>query len=233
LAGVFGVSKHIQLEEKQRSEMNEIKELECKALTVPEKARSIQVHNSETYIAAGEILVEIKGLRKEINSTFDPIIKKAYEAHKEAKAQKTRAEAPLIEAENIIKPALNAYDSEQERIRRAEEMRLQEIARKQEEDRRLAEAAEIEKAGDKKLAEEILSAPVEVAPVIVAKAVPKLEGVYFTERWTFRIVNPAIIPREFLAVDTVKIGQYARAMKSAGRIPGVEIYSEKSVSGRG
>ncbi len=213
--------------------MSETKELETKALTVPEKARQIKVVDNNSYVAAGQVLVEIKVLRKEINATFDPIIKKAHEAHKEAKAQKTRVESPLVEAENIIKPALAAYDAEQERIRRAEEARLQEIARKQEEDRRLAEAAEIEKTGDKKLAEEVLSAPVEVAPVIVAKAVPKLEGVHFTERWTFRVVNPAIIPREFLAVDTVKIGQYARAMKSAGRIPGVEIYSEKSVSGRG
>ena len=213
--------------------MNEIKELETKALTVPDKARQIKVVDNDTYLAAGQMLVEIKGLRKEINSTFDPIIKKAYEAHREAKAQKTRAESPLIEAENIIKPALKNYDDEQERKRRQEEARLQEIARKQEEDRRLAEAAEIEKSGDKKLAEAVLAAPVEVAPVIVAKTAPKVQGISFTERWTFRVVNPALVPREFMKLDEVKTGQYARAMKSAGKIPGIEIYSEKSVSGRG
>ena len=213
--------------------MTEIKELESMALSVPEKAKQVKIVSNETYVKAGEILVEIKGLRKQINATFDPIIDKAHQAHKEAVAQKRKADAPLVVAEGIIKPALARWDMEQERIRRAEETRLQELARKQEEDCRLQEAVDIERTGDKKLADEILATPVEVAPVIVAKTVPKVAGISFTERWTFRVVNPALVPSEFKMLDTAKIGQYARAMKSAGRIPGIEIYSEKNVRGRG
>jgi hypothetical protein len=40
------------------------------------------------------------------------------------------------------------------------------------------------------------------------------------------------VPREFLKVDDVKVGQYVRAMKSTGAIAGIEIYSEDDESVR-
>lgn len=212
--------------------MSDIKQLETEALTVPEKARALKIVDNETYVMAGNMLVEIKGLRKQINDTFDPIVKKAYEAHKEAKAQKTKVEAPLAEAEGIIKPALSAWNMEQERIRRQAELAAQEAARKAEEERRLKEAESLEKQGDQKGVEEVLSAPIEVAPVIVQKTVPKVQGISFTERWKFQIVDASKIPREYLVPDEIKIGQVVRALKGATSIPGVKAYSESGVSGR-
>lgn len=217
-------------------DQNEINE---RALTVPEKARAITINSNEDYVQAGEILLVIKDLRKEIDTYFDPIIKKAFDSHKEAVAQKKRAEAPLVEAEGIIKPKIAAYLAEQERIRREEERRLQEIARREEEERRLAEAIkaeeEMKKAGmareeAAKQAAVILEKPIHVAPVVVPKVVPKVQGVSTSKRWTFRIVNPAIIPREYLMVDEQKIGSVVRAMKEKTNIPGIEVYSEDIVS---
>ena len=212
---------------------DDIKQLEIEAIAFPDQARALRVTSNEIYETAGGLLVQIKGLRKKINRTFKPMKEAAVKAHKAVLEQERLADAPLVEAEDIIKPELARWDMEQERLRRVEEQRLQELARKQEEDRRLAEAVAIEQAGDKKLADQVIAAPVEVAPVIVAKSVPKVQGISYTERWTYRVINPAIVPAEFKMLDEVKIGQYARAMKSAGKIPGVEIYSERSVSGRG
>ena len=110
----------------------EAKEITERALTVPEKAKAIIIQSNDDFIKAGEILTVIKSLRKEIDATFDPIIKKQLEAHREAIAQKKKVDAPLIEAEGIIKPRMAAWNTEQERIRREEEDRLREIARKQE-----------------------------------------------------------------------------------------------------
>lgn len=200
-----------------------------KALSIPEQARAIQVVDNETYSQAGEILVTIKGLRKEIGAAFDPIIKKAHEAHKEAKAQKDKAEAPLIEAENIIKPALAAYDREQERLRREEEERQREIARKAEEERRLQEALQAEKEGDAAAAQAIIEEPVYVPPVVIEKTTPKVQGISMQKVWKFRIVNEALIPRDYMTPDTVKIGGVVRATKGSIQIPGVEIYSEDIV----
>lgn len=200
-----------------------------KALTVPEQARAIKVVDAETYQQAGEVLIAIKGLRKEIGAAFDPIIKKAHEAHKEAKAQKDRAEAPLIEAENIIKPALAAYDREQERIRREEEERQREIARQAEEERRLREAEQAEKEGRNEEAQAIIEEPVYVPPVVLERTTPKVQGISMQKVWKFRIVNPALVPRDYMTPDQVKIGGVVRATKGSIQIPGVEIYSDDIV----
>lgn len=213
--------------------MNDTKQLETQVMTVPEKARALKIVNNETYALAGGMLVEIKGLRKQINASFDPIIEKAHQAHKEAVAQKRKVEAPLAEAESVIKPAMARWDAEQERIRREQERKMQELARKQAEERQLAEAAALEAQGETKAADEVIAAPVEVAPVVLQKTVPKVEGVSFREVWKFQIVDAKAIPREYLVPDEVKIGQVVRALKGSANIPGVRAYAEKTVAGRG
>jgi hypothetical protein len=203
-------------------DQNEIQE---RALTLPEQAKVIVIKSHDDYVKAGEILLVIKDLRKEIDSFFDPICKKAFETHKEAVAQKKRADAPLVEAEGIIKPRISTWNAEQERVRQAEERRLQEIARKEEIDRKLAEAI----AAPVEEQETILNEPVYVAPVIVPKAVPKVQGVSMSKRWTFKIDDEAKIPREYLSVDLIKIGAVVRALKDQAKIPGIRIYAEDVV----
>ncbi len=208
------------------------KEITERALTVPEKAKAIIIKSNEDFQKAGEILTIIKELRKEINESYDPIIKKAHATHLEAVEQKRKVEAPLVEAEGIIKPRLAAWNAEQEKIRRAEEERLQEIARKEEQERRLKEAVAAEQAGHKEEAQAIIDTPIQAPPVVVPKSVPKVAGVSFTKQWKFRIKNPALVPREYMTVDEVKIGKVVRALKDQTSIPGVEVYSEDGVSGR-
>ena len=145
-------------------------------------------------------------------------------------AQKKKVDAPLVEAEGIIKPRIAAWNAEQERIRREEEARLREQARKEEEERRLQEAILAEQNGQTEAAEEIMAAPVQPPPVVVPKTVPKVSGVSMVKQWKFRVVNPALIPREYMVPDETKIGGVVRALKDQAHIPGVEIYSVDSVS---
>ena len=105
------------------------------ALTWPERATTLTVTDNATYTLAGELLLGIKDLRKRIVETFGPHVKRAFEAHRALVAEQRTAETPLAEAERIIKDRLRNYDDEQERIRRAEARRLEELVRKQEEDR--------------------------------------------------------------------------------------------------
>ena len=218
--------------------MMEAQEITERALTVPEQAKGLMIKSHEDYARAGEMLLVIKDLRKEIDATFDPIIKKAHEAHKEAVAQKKKVDAPLVEAEGIIKPRIAAWNAEQERLRREEEARLREIARKQEEERLLMEAIAAEEeakangATNEEAAQEaaaIIAEPVYVAPVVVQKAVPKVSGIAMQQRWKFRIVNAALIPREYMTIDEQKIGAVVRALKDQTRIPGIEVYPEDIV----
>lgn len=135
-----------------------------------------------------------------------------------------------IETE-IIKPAMARFSMEQERKRRIEEEKLRAEARKREEDARLAEAAELEKQGQRELADAVIAAPVQVAPVVLPK-VEQPKGISYRTVWRYRIVDAAKIPREYLCVDEPKLGGVVRSLKDAANIPGVEIYSEQVVAGR-
>lgn len=220
----------------------ETKDLEVRALAWPDRARAIVISDDQTFIAAGDFVTEIKSLRKEIDSTFDPIIAAAHKAHQEAISQKRRHEAPLAEAEMIIKKSLTIYRDAQERRAAEERRRLEDEARKREEDRRLAEAQELQDSGDVAAADEIISEPIAPPPVKVAPITPKVASVQFRETWQFSIENlhelvkhVAAHPEDLnlLQANTTAVRQMVNARKSACRIPGVKVWSEKSVAAGG
>lgn len=211
------------------------------ALTWPERAQALTIQTAAHYTQAGEFLKDIKALRKEIDATFDPIISKQYDAHKEACGQKKRADAPLAEAEQILKRGLIAFDSEQERLRLLEERRLQALARQEAEAQQLAEAAakeaEANAATDlteayhlRREAEAVLAQPTVTPTVAVPTFTPKVAGLSYREVWRFRVVDETKIPREYLTRDDIKIGGVVRALKGATAIPGIEVYAEKVAS---
>lgn len=214
------------------AEGQQINEVTTLALSVPEQAKQISIKTMDDYVRAGEIMLTIKAIRKKIIDTFKPIKQKMDAAKQEVLDQERAADAPLKEAEALLSPQIITWNREQERIRQAEEARLREESRKQEEERRLQEAILAEQHGQKEEAEAIMETPVQVAPVVVPKSVPKVSGMSIRDNWKFKITNEKLIPREYLKVDEVKIGQVVRALKSATNIPGVEVYNEGTVSGR-
>jgi len=68
------------------------------------------------------------------------------------------------------------------------------------------------------------------APVVVPTSIPKVEGVKLVTRWTFRVVDAALIPREFLVPDEKALQAIATAQHERASVAGVEFYSEQSVS---
>ena len=225
----------------------EQKKIEETALAVVPKATGIIIATDDDLSMAGLFLIGIKKIRKEIDAAFDPIIKAAHATHREAVAQKKKADAPLIEAEGIVKPKIAEYTNEQDRIRREEQERIrQEEAKKQavldkkrqaEEDKRQAKADKLEAAGKEEEAERIRNLPkpiVESAPPAEKpKAAVKVGGVAVKKIWKFRIVEVSRIPRKYMIPDGKMIGQMVRAMKEKCDIPGVEAFAESSVSARG
>jgi len=210
--------------------MNAIIEIEKKALTIPEQAKQIAVTDNATFQVAAAFLLDVKALQKQINETFDPIVKKAHEAHKEAVAQKKKVEAPLLQAEALVKPQMAAYIEEQERRRRQEEARLQAEAIKRDEEARLAEATTLEKAGNDEEAARVISTPSFAAPVVAPKLTPKVEGVAAKQIWKWRITNSYEIPREYLIPNEGAITAVVRSLKGAANIPGVQVYAETNIS---
>lgn len=219
----------------------EREQIEQNAVVVSDEAGSLVIKTDEGLQTAGLMLTGIKRLRREIDGSYDPIIKKAHEAHREAIEQKKKVNAPLVKAEGIIKPKIALYTDEQERIQKQEEARVRkeqeeaEKKRKEDEDKRIQEAADLEEAGKPEEADAILDEPepeTASAPIVLPPKPAKAEGVSVKKVWKFRIKDESQIPRNFLMVDEKKIGQLVRAMKDEAVVPGVEVYSESQVSAR-
>lgn len=201
--------------------------------TVQRTATELTITDTPSYTSAADFLKGIKRVRDQIGETFDPLIKSAHDHHKQLIAEKKKHDAPLDEAERVVKGKIASYQQELERRRQEEERRLQEQARKEEEERRLAQAVELEQQGEAEAASELIEATIETPPVVVAAAVPKVAGISTRKNYKFRIVDARKIPFEYMMPDEKKIGAHARSMREQARIPGVEFYSEDVVSASG
>lgn len=207
----------------------EEKEIQEKALALPEQAKVLKVVDNDTLVKADNFLVDIKAFAKEIKAYYRPDIDNAKELHKSLLAKMNTVLVPLVEAEGLLKPQIASYAAEQERKRREEEVRLRREQEKAEEDRRLQEAEAAEAAGDHEEAAAIIEEPIFTPPPVVAPSTPKLKSSIRT-LWRWRMKNPNLIPREYLMVDEKKINGIVNSLKGATKIPGVEVYPTDSVA---
>jgi hypothetical protein len=218
------------------------------AIFLAEQAKAVVIADDLGYTAAADLLLAIKAMRTKILNFMSPMIEAAHQAHQAALDAKKAADKPLADAETHVKGEMSRYYVAQEKAKReAEEVarKAAEEARKAEEERRrkememLAEAAALENAGKTEAAEKIMMDMAKAVDAVVEKILPdsspppplpKAEGTAIREIWKFRIADPAIIPREYLLIDEIKIGKVVRAMKGETRIAGVEVYAEKEVA---
>jgi hypothetical protein len=209
-------------------------ELTNEVMTWAERAKSIIVNSPETYTAAGQMLVAVKGIIKQVDETFDLPIKRAHESHKEVIAARDKHRVPLLEFEKAAKQKMASYHEEQERIRRAEQLRIEAELRKQEEEARLAEAIVLEDMGEPDEAEAVLAAPSTQAVVQVASAAPKVAGISYTDHWSAEVdslykfvmwavreQNAVGLINAYLLPNMPAFNKSAGALKSLMSMPGV------------
>lgn len=218
----------------------------AKVNPLPEKARKLTIRDNKEYALAAEFLLGIKDLRAEVDAAFDPIVAKAHEAHKTALAQKKKAEAPLIEAEDVVKRTIAGYLRSEEDKRRAEEERIRQEheakIRAQAEEENLRRAQTLAEQGDLDGAAEAVDAEVEVPeiPVHVESSVPKIGGISKRVRYVVARVELLKLvcavaegraPLETLRANDSFLGAQATAYKKAGELfPGVHVKSEDNIA---
>src|SRR3990167_7138493 len=107
-------------------------ELVDQSTTWAARARDLRITDAVSCVNASQFLRSVKGLRNEIAGFFAPHIeaametkRKAEDARKALVSEKDRMEAPLVEAETVVKRALLAWETKQEQIRREQERQLQ------------------------------------------------------------------------------------------------------------
>ena len=221
------------------------------------RARALTITDRESCVNASHLLRSIKGLRSQIQLWFEPHIEAAMETKRKADAarkalvdEKDRMEAPLVDAEGVIKRSLLTFETEQERIRQAKERRLQAEAQAEAERVTLDVAASLEReavaAGDAEMlqeAQDILAQPIEAPVVSVARSVPKVQGVTYRDQWKAHpdinvkalagAVATSSVPVTFLTPNLTAINQFARATQGAQPVAGVKFFNDRQIAARG
>lgn len=223
----------------------EKEEAQSLALALPDNARSIKVSDYATKEAANAFFLKCREARKRIAAVFDPHIDRAKAAKMAADAtraglvaEKTAAEAPIVEAEGIVNREIMRFDAEDRKRREEEQREAEAKARKEAEESALRAAAEAEAAGEKEEAAAIIQEAI-AAPVFVPAPPPppKMQGSAEVTNWKFEVADlKALVlavasgkaPLTYLEANTVTIGATVRAQKASFVCPGVKVWSETS-----
>lgn len=204
------------------------------------KALASAIVDDESNKAAGAFLTTIKGFRKMIDEHYRDDIKKAHELHKSLTTKLREADAPLEEAERIIKRAIGAFQAAQERIRIEEESRRTAAAQRLAEESQIAMAEDAANVGDHDRADAILNQPILVPPPIIPKVKPP-EGISTRMAWKCEVLSlPDLIKAvaanpdywNLLLPNTTALNGMARLLKDGMRVPGVRVWAEPEVSVR-
>lgn len=221
-------------------EISPVIERESNALIL--RATDYVVTSDEEYESAGSFIAGCKALIKRIKEEFAEPKRKADEAHKAITAMENRALEKPTRAMGMVSEIAIAYKKEQDRLAREEKERLEALRRKEEEERRLAQAAALEAQGQVEEAEKVIAAPMP-RPVRFDSPLPKVTGLATRKTWKVRVVDPRAVTLAFLCPDERRIKHavdeltYRRQPTEAeikrleAEIGGIEIYQDESFAG--
>jgi len=193
------------------------------------QAEGTLVTNDEEYQSAAEFGRAIKAKANEITAFFKPMKDAAHKAHKEVCEREKKMLEPLAKAEKLVKQAMGAYVTEQERKHKEAEEAARRAAAAEAE-RKLADAISLEEQGR----EDEAAAAIEEAEVIdtvgssltISAAPPKVKGVTAKRDYEIVGVDGAKVPINFAGielrpVDTAAVMRLIRASKGSIQIPGI------------
>ena len=179
-----------------------------------------------------DILKDIKARDKDVIEYLAVDKKKKYDEYKAVVTEEKYFTDKLRKAEGVFKSAVLKYDREQAEIRRVEQAKLQAIADEQARKERERLEKQAAKLKTPELAQERLEQAQQIiAPVVqVAQEAPKVEGVSKRVNWKWREVDRELIPREYMIPNEKMLNGTATSQKGAVKVPGIEFYSEESLS---
>lgn len=193
-------------------------------------AAEIVVRDAESYQMAGETWKSLTALEKKIKLYWEEDVSSALKLHRSLVAKRDAMLIPVGEQKNTLRLGMKSFEDEQERIRCAEQSRLEEEARKAAEEAALAQAVALEQNGHKAAAEAVIAAPVVAPAVYVPKTTPTGFGNATRRVWGAEVtdlmalvkaVSSGQVPIQAIEANSVFLNQQARALKAALQYPGV------------
>ena len=194
------------------------------------QAGAIIIDNEQDYQNAASFGRMLKQKSSDVKEFWKPMKDAAHRAHTEICNREKAMLQPLVNAEKILKETMGAYVAEQERKRREAEEAARKAVR-EEADRKLQEAIELEDKGDKVTAaaviEEAEIMDEAAATVAVAAEKPKASGVATKKDWKITSVDSTKVPTsvagvEIRPVDMAAVMRLIRMSKGKIHIDGIE-----------
>jgi hypothetical protein len=200
-----------------------------KAQEALDAANAVVIKTAGQYQAGAAELQGIKGKWKEVDEARKTLLKPINEAHDRIQAFFRQPLDFLRQAELILKRKLLAYSDEQDRLRREEQRKADEIARKERE-RIEAMAVRAALSGKVEKAEQLQERASSVVAPVIQREAPKVTGVSTRDVWKFVIEDETAIPIEYRSIDESKIRKHVANMRGDSQIPGVRVYCEKQMA---
>lgn len=223
-------------------------DLETQAVAVRSEMAAIKIEDQPSYDLAVEKRTSAVKWLKDADAFFDPSIADAHALHKKLIGQKKTVCGPVQTTIEVINKELIRYDREQEQKRLARQRELDEQARKEAEEQKLADAIHMEDQGaDAETVEAVLSEPVHaMAPVVAAPTYQKSAAVVYRDNWNGECFDLSAVVKAaakgnktamgLLMINQSALTQMARAMKEtlADAVPGCRAVNNKVIAtGRG
>jgi hypothetical protein len=206
------------------------------ALTIINDAKSLVISTTEDYQLGQMLMSDVKTKIKTLEEIRMGQTRPLDESKKKIMDFFRIPIQKLEDAKNYLNQIMVKWVDEQERKRKEEERRLQEIARKRAEEEALQQALEAEAAGEPEEAQKIIEEPVYVPPIRVASEIPKSKDSHIREVWNAEIISLDTLlkavaegkaPIEAIEPNMSFLNGQARAYKQALNIPGVKACSKK------
>jgi len=215
--------------------------LERVAPTLLDRAKALTITTDDDLVAVDGFVGDLRAMEKAAHAEYDPICEKAFAAHKEATALRSRVIDPIVAAIKLAKETMGSYQARRRREIEDAQRAIEAEARRKADEEKLAQAVVLEQSGNKEASETVMAAPAVVQipkAAMAAIAMPKLANTATRENWTFKLVDPtlATIPLQFLMLDESKVGKLVKSLKGDAQAilgAGILVYSEEGVAGKG
>lgn len=200
------------------------------------ESRALKVVDDESYLAVGEARNKWAARGKALFALLNPGCQAADKLHSDLVQDRDGCVKPYEEAAKGAKAQMISWDDEQERLRQIEQARLDRLAKEKAEADALELAEELEKAGLKEEAEQVISEPAQAEIVVAPKTTPKVEGfsyrsVFSAEVDDLKVLVSAVmagtVPIQALQGNDKFLNEQARSLKFALKWPGVKVIERK------
>lgn len=197
--------------------------------------------SNDDFQRGAELDRSCKAQLEKVEAVLGPIKADANRVHKKISDLFNKLCDGPKRAREIYKSKMIAWKQEQDRIAEQARIAAEAVARKQEEERRLAVAESLERSGRRQEAMAVIAAPIVTPVVAVSIERPAASGISTSIRWSAECfdlrqlvvaVANGLAPLEFLCANQTALNDAARSMKEGMSYPGVRVNKEEKISNR-